>query len=100
MRDEKWYRSGHFVEIKLQVSLGTEGVIPLILNLALDGGDWSVSRPGYFTLRETTSGNNWEGGRVGSRTGLDALEKCIDAIHCNHRILGRCSFTGMITDGQ
>jgi hypothetical protein len=25
-----------------------------ILNLALDGGEWSAARPGRFTLREST----------------------------------------------
>jgi hypothetical protein len=44
------------------------------LTPALDGGEWSVSRPGRFTPRVKTSGTHWIGGWVGSRAGLDAVE--------------------------
>jgi hypothetical protein len=36
------------------------------LTSALDGGEWSVSRPG-----ERTPGTHWKGGWVGPRAGLD-----------------------------
>jgi len=39
------------------------------------GGEWSVSRPGSFTLRERPSFTNWIGGWMGSRAGLDMLVK-------------------------
>jgi hypothetical protein len=40
------------------------------LTHALDGGEWSASRPG-----ERVPGIHRIGGRVGPRTGLDAVEK-------------------------
>jgi hypothetical protein len=42
---------------------------------ALDGGDWSASRPGRFTPRETAPGTHRVGGLVGSRGILDAVVK-------------------------
>jgi hypothetical protein len=39
---------------------------------ALDGGEWSASRPGrVFTPRESTNGTHCTGGWVGPRAGLD-----------------------------
>jgi hypothetical protein len=39
---------------------------------ALDGGEWSASRPGHaFTPGERTPGTHWTGGWVGPRVGLD-----------------------------
>jgi hypothetical protein len=39
---------------------------------ALDGGEWSASRPGRaFTPGEWTPGTHWTGGWVGPRAGLD-----------------------------
>jgi hypothetical protein len=34
---------------------------------ALDGGEWSASRPGLFTPRQITRGIHWIGGWVGTR---------------------------------
>jgi hypothetical protein len=45
------------------------------LTSALDGGEWSASRPGHFTPRERALGTDWIGGSVGPRTGLDAVSK-------------------------
>jgi hypothetical protein len=40
--------------------------------LALDGGEWSASRPGRaFTPGERTPGTHWTGGWVGPTAGLD-----------------------------
>jgi hypothetical protein len=39
---------------------------------ALDGGEWSVSRPGRFTLRERDHVTHWRGGLMGLRADLDA----------------------------
>jgi len=44
------------------------------LALTLDG-EWSVSCPGHFTLRERVPGTYWIGGRVGPRAILDAVMK-------------------------
>jgi hypothetical protein len=45
------------------------------LTSALDGGEWSASRPGRFTPKERVPGTHWTGGRVGPRAVLDAVVK-------------------------
>jgi hypothetical protein len=45
------------------------------LTSALDGVEWSASRPGRFTLRERAPGTHWIGGWVGPRAVLDAVVK-------------------------
>jgi hypothetical protein len=45
------------------------------LTSALEGGEWSASRPARFTLRNPPPRINYTGGRVGSRAGLDAVVK-------------------------
>jgi hypothetical protein len=42
---------------------------------ALDGGEWSASRPGRFTPRERVSGVHWIGGWMGPIAVLDAVVK-------------------------
>jgi hypothetical protein len=42
---------------------------------ALDGGEWSASRPGRFTIRERAPATIWIGGWVGLREILDAVVK-------------------------
>jgi hypothetical protein len=52
------------------------GIAPLIrLTSALDGGEWSASRPCRFTPRESAPGTHWIGGSVGPRAILDAVVK-------------------------
>jgi hypothetical protein len=43
------------------------------LTSALDGGEWSASRPGRFIPRERAPGIYWIGGWMGPRAGLDAV---------------------------
>jgi len=45
------------------------------LTSALDGGEWSASRPGRFTTRERAPCIHWIGGWVGPRAVLDAVVK-------------------------
>jgi hypothetical protein len=45
------------------------------LTSALDGGEWSSSRPGHFTLRERAPDVHWIAGWVGPRAFLDAVVK-------------------------
>jgi len=45
------------------------------LTSGIDGGEWSASRPGQFTLRERAAITQWIGGWVGLRAGLDAVVK-------------------------
>jgi hypothetical protein len=52
------------------------------LTSALDGGDWSASRPGRFTPRERASGTHWIRGWVGPRAVLDTVVKREIPIHC------------------
>jgi len=46
------------------------------LTAALDGGEWSASRPVRFIPpEERVAGTNWIGGWEGSRAGLDTVLK-------------------------
>jgi hypothetical protein len=47
----------------------------VFLTSALDGGEWSASRPGRFTPREGAPVTHWIGGWVGPRAVLDAVVK-------------------------
>jgi hypothetical protein len=55
--------------------MGSGGIAPQLLTSAVDGGEWSASRPCRFTPGEGAHGTHWIGGWVGPRTGLDAVEK-------------------------
>jgi hypothetical protein len=52
----------------------------IFLTSALDGGEWSASRPGHFTLMERAPGTHWIGGWVGPNAGLDAVVKNFPAL--------------------
>jgi len=53
---------------------GSEGTAPRILDLsALDGGEWSASRPDRFTARERAPGTHCIRGWVGPRAVLEAV---------------------------
>jgi hypothetical protein len=54
---------------------GVEAYLHTIIPFAIGGGEWSASRSGLFTSRETGAGTHWTGCRMGPRTGLDAVEK-------------------------
>jgi hypothetical protein len=45
------------------------------LTSALDGGEWSASRPGRFTSKERALSTRWIGGWVGPTAVLDAMVK-------------------------
>jgi hypothetical protein len=45
------------------------------LTSALDGGEWSVARPGRFTPRERALDTHWIWGWVGLSAGLDMVSK-------------------------
>jgi hypothetical protein len=49
--------------------------IHIFLTLALDGGEWSASRPSRFTPGERAPGSYRIGGCVSQRAGLDDVEK-------------------------
>jgi hypothetical protein len=48
---------------------------PPFLTPALNGGEWSDSRPGQFTPLEIAPHTHCLGGCVGPRVGLDAVEQ-------------------------
>jgi hypothetical protein len=54
--------------------LGSGGIAPRIF-WPRNGGEWSASRPGYFTPRERALGTHWIGGWVGPRAVLNAVVK-------------------------
>jgi hypothetical protein len=56
---------------------GSGGTAPCILTSALDGGEWSASRPapGPFTPREIAAGTHLIGGWVGPRAVVAAVVK-------------------------
>jgi hypothetical protein len=49
--------------------------IHIILTSALVEGEWSASRPDRFTLWERAPSTHWIGDWMGSRAGLDDVEK-------------------------
>jgi hypothetical protein len=48
---------------------------PHILNSTLVAGEWSISRPCYFTPRKRAPGTHWIGGWVDLRASMDDVEK-------------------------
>jgi hypothetical protein len=54
---------------------GVNVSIHIFLTSALAGGDWSVSRPGRFTPKETPPRTHWIRGWAGSRAGVDDMEE-------------------------
>jgi hypothetical protein len=55
--------------------MGSGGIAPPSLTLALDGGEWSASRPGHFIPWEIDPGIHWIGEWVDPRVGLYIVEK-------------------------
>jgi hypothetical protein len=56
-------------------------IAPPFLISALDGGEWSASRPCRFIPGERALGTHWIGGWVGLSAGLDAVEER-KILHC------------------
>jgi hypothetical protein len=52
-----------------------EAYFHVFLTSALDGEEWSASRPGRFTLRERDPGTHWIEGWVDPGAGLGTLVK-------------------------
>jgi hypothetical protein len=51
------------------------GIAPPFFTSALDGSEWSASRPARFTPEEIAPGTRWIGGWVGLRACPDTVEK-------------------------
>jgi hypothetical protein len=51
-----------------------ENVGPSFLTSALDGGEWSTSRPCRFNPGETDPGSYWTRRWLGPRIGMDVME--------------------------
>jgi len=54
---------------------GVEVSLHAYLTSALDGGEWSASRPGRFTPGKGVTVTHWIRGWVGPRAGLGAVAK-------------------------
>jgi hypothetical protein len=54
---------------------GADVEIHVFLPSALVEDEWSASRPDLFTPGEMAPATHWIGGRVGSRAGLDNVER-------------------------
>jgi hypothetical protein len=65
---------------------GVEVYLHAFLTSALDGSEWSASRPGHFIHGERALGTHCIGGWVGSRVGLDAVAKIPS--HCRESNTG------------
>jgi hypothetical protein len=68
---------------------GVDVYIHVFFTSALVGGEWSASRPSRFTPEERAPGNQWIGGWVGPRAGLDAMEERIISCLCRESSPGR-----------
>jgi len=67
---------------------------------ALNGGEWSTSRPGRFTLRKRAPDTHWKGCWVGPRARLDAVAKRTNPCLCRATNPGRplCSLVTILTE--
>jgi hypothetical protein len=72
---------------------GSGGRAPNFLTTALDGGEWSASRPCRFT-----HGAHWIGGWVSPRVSLDTLKKR-RILHCQEPNPGRLARAMTGTEG-
>jgi hypothetical protein len=63
--------------------MGSGGITPPFLTSALDGGEWSASRPGLLTLRDRVPGTRWIRGWVGPRWTLRRREKSYSCLESN-----------------
>jgi hypothetical protein len=61
--------------------MGSGGIAPPFQTWALDGSEWSASRPCRFNLRKRTPGIDWTGGWVDTRVGLESVDKR-KVLHC------------------
>jgi hypothetical protein len=57
-----------------QKSMGSGGIAPPFLTSALDGLEWSASRPGRFTPSRKAAGTQWIGGWMGTEIRLDTVK--------------------------
>jgi hypothetical protein len=71
---ELWDKVRLYLRLNSRDVLGSVDISPKFLTSALDGKEWSVSRPGHFIPGERAPCAHWMGGRTGPRAGLDAVE--------------------------
>jgi hypothetical protein len=57
----------------MKTYVGVEVELHTILVSAIHGGEWSVSRPGHFNIRERAPDIPWIGGWMGPRIFLGAV---------------------------
>jgi hypothetical protein len=71
----------------------TYGEVESFLISALDGGEWSASRPGRSTPWERALGIHWTGSWVGPRVGQDAVVNRKMLLPCRESNPCRPAFT-------
>jgi hypothetical protein len=54
---------------------GVDVEVHIFLTVALDGGEWSVSRPSHFAPGERAPVTHWIGGWVDPRASVDDVEE-------------------------
>jgi hypothetical protein len=59
----------------MKTNWGVEVQLHALLTSALDGGEWSASHSGCFTLRERAPGTHLTEGCVSPKAGLNAVVK-------------------------
>jgi hypothetical protein len=57
---------------------GSGGIALPLLTSALDGGEWTASRPSRYTPEDRAPGTHWIGSWVGPEAGLDAMKREIE----------------------
>jgi hypothetical protein len=68
----------------MKACCGSGGIAPRIFDLALDGSEWSASRPGRFIPRKRALGTLWIGGWVGPTASLNTAVKRGTKLHMVH----------------
>jgi hypothetical protein len=68
----------------MKVYGGVGTTASLFFTSALDGGERTASRPGSFTIRESSPGIHWRGDWVSPRTLLYALKVPLITISSNY----------------
>jgi hypothetical protein len=63
-----------------------EAQLHAFLTSALDGGEWSASRPGRLIAGERAPGTHGIGGWVGLRAGLDEVAKRKNPCSCEETV--------------
>jgi hypothetical protein len=80
---------------------GNRGISSQKLDFAVDGDEWSDSRPGRFVVRVRALGIHCTGHCMSARTAVNAAEKRkISAPACNRTLIPRFLYSYLVTIGR